>query len=348
MRRLRWISLFLGCLLALMSLADATVLAAGPIVHAVLFFSPTCPHCHAVMTETLPPLQERYGSQLSILNVDVSQAQGNALYAEAIRTFAIPDERQGVPMLILGQTVLVGGAEIPQQLPALIEQGLAAGGVDWPVLAGLQDLVQTQGVAPAPGEEALAPFQRDPLGNSLSLVVLAGMVASLATLGAGLAGKRSFTGTWPGWVIPLLCVLGLGVASYLSYVELSQTQAFCGPVGHCNAVQQSPYARLFGVLPIGILGVLGYLGVLASWVVARARPSSRFWASLPAGLALVGVVFSIYLTTLEPFVIGATCLWCLTSAVLMTLLLWAALPIAAGAWFRSPARGRAKRSGSRR
>ena len=348
MRRLRWISLLLGCWLALGSLVNATVLAAGPVVHAVLFYSPTCPHCHTVMTEVLPPLQERYGNQLSILNVDVSQAQGSALYAEAIRAFAIPDDRQGVPTLIVGQTVLVGGAEIPQQLPALIDQGLAAGGVDWPVIVGLQDLVQAQSASPAPGEEALAPFQRDPLGNSLSLVVLAGMVVSLATLGAGVARKRPAGAHWPAWAVPLLCVLGLGVASYLSYVELSQSQAFCGPVGHCNAVQQSPYARLFGVLPMGILGVLGYLGVLVSWLIARARPSSRFWAGVPAGLALVGVLFSIYLTTLEPFVIGATCLWCLTSAVLMTLLLWVTLPVAAAAWLRSPARGRAKHSGSRR
>jgi uncharacterized membrane protein len=39
-------------------------------------------------------------------------------------------------------------------------------------------------------------------------------------------------------------------------------------------------------------------------------------------VALVGTLFSVYLTFLEPFVLGATCAWCLTSAVLQTLLLW--------------------------
>jgi uncharacterized membrane protein len=39
------------------------------------------------------------------------------------------------------------------------------------------------------------------------------------------------------------------------------------------------------------------------------------------GLTFTGTLFSIYLTFLEPFVIGATCAWCLTSAVLMTLLM---------------------------
>ncbi|MFN2114044.1 MAG: vitamin K epoxide reductase family protein, partial [Anaerolineales bacterium] len=37
-------------------------------------------------------------------------------------------------------------------------------------------------------------------------------------------------------------------------------------------------------------------------------------------LTLFGILFSIYLTFLEPFVIGASCMWCLTSAVIMTSL----------------------------
>ena len=42
------------------------------------------------------------------------------------------------------------------------------------------------------------------------------------------------------------------------------------------------------------------------------------------GMALFGVIFSIYLTFLEPFVIGATCMWCITSAIVITLQFWAA------------------------
>jgi len=46
------------------------------------------------------------------------------------------------------------------------------------------------------------------------------------------------------------------------------------------------------------------------------------------GMVWIGTLFSIYLTFLEPFVIGASCIWCLTSAVIMTLLLWATTPAA--------------------
>jgi uncharacterized membrane protein len=81
--------------------------------------------------------------------------------------------------------------------------------------------------------------------------------------------------------------------------------------------------QLFGILPIGILGVFGYVSILATWWVTRmghVRLVKIAWAVL-SGMVLFGVLFSTYLTFLEPFVIGATCIWCLTSAVIMLLLL---------------------------
>jgi uncharacterized membrane protein len=49
-------------------------------------------------------------------------------------------------------------------------------------------------------------------------------------------------------------------------------------------------------------------------------------------IALGGTLFSIYLTFLEPFVIGATCVWCLGSALCMTLLLVFTRTPAAASW----------------
>jgi uncharacterized membrane protein len=128
-------------------------------------------------------------------------------------------------------------------------------------------------------------------------------------------------------MIPILCLIGLGVAGYLAYVETAQVEAVCGPVGDCNTVQQSEYARLFGIVPIGILGMAGYGMILLAWTIGR---FGRGWMSILAGLALLGMttfgmLFSIYLTFLEPFVIGATCAWCLTSALMMAALFWLSL-----------------------
>ncbi len=183
--------------------------------------------------------------------------------------------------------------------------------------------------------DPLKNLQRDPAGNGLALVVLAGMIVSAV---AGVVFLRRPGGRTPakpwGWLIPVLGIIGLGVAGYLAYVETAQVEAFCGPVGNCNTVQQSTYARLFGFLPIGVLGLAGYIMILAAWILGRSNDKSlAAYASL-AMLAMTsfGLLFSIYLTFLEPFVIGATCAWCLTSAVIMTALFWLSLTPAREAW----------------
>jgi uncharacterized membrane protein len=126
-----------------------------------------------------------------------------------------------------------------------------------------------------------------------------------------------------GWLIPVLSVLGLGIAGYLAYIEVTHAQAYCGPIGHCDAVQQSEYARLFGVLSIGVLGLAGYTAIIAAWLFTRYAGKRLADLASIALLAMtfLGTLFSIYLTFLEPFVIGATCMWCLSSAVLMTVLM---------------------------
>jgi uncharacterized membrane protein len=115
-------------------------------------------------------------------------------------------------------------------------------------------------------------------------------------------------------------VLGLVVAAYLAYVETNQVKAVCGPVGECNIVQTSEYARILGI-PVAVLGVLNYLAIGVLW--AGQTYLARRWANLSGlgllGLTFFGVLFSIYLTCLELFVIHAICAWCLCSAIVTML-----------------------------
>jgi uncharacterized membrane protein len=109
-------------------------------------------------------------------------------------------------------------------------------------------------------------------------------------------------------------------------------------VGDCNTVQQSEYARLFGILPIGVLGLAGYAAILVAWGIARYGRGRLADLSALSLLAMTasGTLFSIYLTFLEPFVIGATCAWCLTSAILMTVLMLLSVGPAKLAFFKKP------------
>lgn len=133
---------------------------------------------------------------------------------------------------------------------------------------------------------------------------------------------------WYKWSVLVSVIGGLAVAGYLTFIESTGAKVSCGPSGGCLAVQSSKYAILFGVLPVGILGLAGYVAILAAWLVAQFGPVSlRKTASVGMwALCIFGVLFSIYLTFLEPFVIGATCMWCLSSAVLMVILLLLSTP----------------------
>ncbi|NWF71200.1 MAG: vitamin K epoxide reductase family protein [Chloroflexi bacterium] len=136
--------------------------------------------------------------------------------------------------------------------------------------------------------------------------------------------RSTSVGQLADWLTPLLLAVGLLVAGYLAYIEMTLAQATCGVLGDCNAVQQSPYARVLGI-PVGVIGILGYLTLLVLWGGKRFKKQQWLDVALFV-MALAGVGFSTYLTFLEPFVIGASCAWCLTSAVVMGILLWMTAP----------------------
>jgi uncharacterized membrane protein len=109
-------------------------------------------------------------------------------------------------------------------------------------------------------------------------------------------------------------VLGLGVAGYLTYVHYAGISPVCEIAHGCEKVQTSEWSKLGGI-PVALLGLLGYAGILAATLV---RGEAALTAA--AGLALVGAGFSGYLTYREVFTIDAICIWCVASAALMAAL----------------------------
>ena len=120
--------------------------------------------------------------------------------------------------------------------------------------------------------------------------------------------------------IALLALVGLFVALYLWLHALGFGGAIkCGASGGCETVQTSPWAVFLG-LPVAFYGVVGYLALLVV-ALASLRPAAlpqRLWNVMLVGLASVGLLFTIYLTYLELFVIHAICRWCIGSAVIIT------------------------------
>jgi uncharacterized membrane protein len=113
-----------------------------------------------------------------------------------------------------------------------------------------------------------------------------------------------------------LALAGAAISGYLTAVHYAGQPVFCGGLSSCETVNTSSYAEVMGV-PVALLGLGAYvcIGVLA---LARARLS---WAG-PAlvFVSVVGVLYSAYLTWVELTVLHAVCLWCATSAAVVTVI----------------------------
>ncbi len=113
-----------------------------------------------------------------------------------------------------------------------------------------------------------------------------------------------------------LTVVGLGVASYLTYIHYAGIKPVCTAGGSCLKVQSSIYSELAGV-PVALIGLLGYIAILGSLLV----PESETSRLATMAFTLVGFGFSAYLTYRELFSIHAICEWCASSAVIMTVMM---------------------------
>jgi uncharacterized membrane protein len=117
-------------------------------------------------------------------------------------------------------------------------------------------------------------------------------------------------------VLIAITVLGVALASYLTYVHYAEIKPLCTAGNSCIKVQSSVYSKLAGV-PVALMGLIGYVLILGSLLVPEGETSRLATMSL----TLVGFGFSAYLTYRELFSIHAVCEECATSAGFLTVLM---------------------------
>jgi uncharacterized membrane protein len=127
-------------------------------------------------------------------------------------------------------------------------------------------------------------------------------------------------------VIAVLALGGVFVSAYLTLYKLGYIGQLSCSIGSCETVQMSRWAKFLG-LPVAAWGVAYYVAVLATAIAGTLSnlTESRRVSAVLLGEAVVGFVFTAYLTSLEAFVIHAYCIYCLSSAVIVTLILIAAV-----------------------
>jgi uncharacterized membrane protein len=123
-----------------------------------------------------------------------------------------------------------------------------------------------------------------------------------------------------GWSALVLAILGILDSIYLTWVKFTGSYATCGPIGNCEAVNSSRYAEIAGI-PIALIGIAGYLAIMALIVLEAKLPNLEETLRLVFfGFTLTGTIYSVYLTYVEVAILKAICPYCVISAVLMLLL----------------------------
>lgn len=123
-------------------------------------------------------------------------------------------------------------------------------------------------------------------------------------------------------IVAALALAGIFISLYLTLYKLGIIGELSCSIGSCETVNTSKWSRFLG-LPVATWGLLFYLDVFAVATVSTFPrfEDERAFSMVLVAESLVGVLFSAWLTYLELGVIHAICIWCVTSAVTVTLIL---------------------------
>jgi len=119
----------------------------------------------------------------------------------------------------------------------------------------------------------------------------------------------------------IAAIIGLLDSAYLTWVKLSHNEVLCAPgLGDCFTVNTSRYSEVFGI-PVAIFGMATYLAIIAILLYESRVDFLKENGTLALfGISLIGVLYSIYLSYLEEFVLHAWCPYCILSAIVITII----------------------------
>lgn len=121
-------------------------------------------------------------------------------------------------------------------------------------------------------------------------------------------------------ILLFLGFIGIFISGVLSLEHLRQIEIPCTAGGGCATVARDPSSYVLGI-PVAYIGFFGYV-LLTALAITRSATSQLLSKTLVGfgymGSA-IGVIASLYLQYISFFKIGATCIWCLSSAITMII-----------------------------
>jgi protein-disulfide isomerase len=127
-------------------------------------------------------------------------------------------------------------------------------------------------------------------------------------------------------ILIVLGFVGLFISGFLSLSHYMELSLPCGAAKGCDTVTSHASAYLTGDhfkggIPVAYLGLLGYvlLTALAVFKGVKGKEGSKALNLIGFLFSGAGALYSGYLTYTALYVIHATCLWCISSALTMVL-----------------------------
>ncbi|MGB7893701.1 MAG: vitamin K epoxide reductase family protein [Microcoleus sp.] len=129
---------------------------------------------------------------------------------------------------------------------------------------------------------------------------------------------------WSRTVMAAIAAIGVVETAYLTIAKFTTGSVIC-PTSGCDKVLNSPYATVFGTVPLSLLGCLAYLSIAVLALAPKAvnpatnkglhsQLENKTWQALFIITAAM-VIFSSYLMYLMAFEIQELCIYCITSAL---------------------------------
>ena len=122
-------------------------------------------------------------------------------------------------------------------------------------------------------------------------------------------------------IVAALALAGIFISLYLALYKIGVIGELSCSIGSCETVNTSKWAT-FLHLPVAVWGLLFYIDVFLISVLGTTRSfeNESLVSVLLVAEAAIGVLFSAWLTYLELGVIHAICIWCVTSALVVTMI----------------------------
>ncbi|RKS74458.1 putative membrane protein [Actinomadura pelletieri DSM 43383] len=126
---------------------------------------------------------------------------------------------------------------------------------------------------------------------------------------------------WSQVVAWILTIAGFGISVYLTITHYDEEALVCSAsrTVDCHAVTTSEYSSLLGI-PMPLLGLAFFVAfgaLMTPWALRSTWPPLR-WGRVVS--VSVGMLFVVYLVTVELAILHKICLWCSGVHVVTVLL----------------------------